>query len=86
MQTNPIDKYCTKLHENIFEKILGMLYITKMKPALKVAEKLLDDPEFQSHLETLRYHNDNLENFLKNFCKKRPDDPECKRRNKRLGR
>lgn len=86
MASNPVNKYFVSLHENIFEKLLGVLYISKMKPALKVAEKMFDDPEFEAHLENIRYHNEELEKFLKNFCKKRPDDPQCKRRDQRLGR
>jgi hypothetical protein len=83
MKQSPIEKYTSRLHENIFEKILGMLYIAKMKPALKVAEKMLDDPEFKAHIEDIRYTNEKLANYLKNWCKYNPDDPLCNKSRKK---
>jgi hypothetical protein len=82
MKQSPIEKYTSRLHESIFEKILGMLFIQKMKPALKVAEKMLDDPEYKAHIDAVRYHNDKLADYLKNWCKYNPDDPLCKNKRK----
>ncbi len=61
----------------IIENILGWLYMQKMKPALKVAEKMLDDPEYKAQMEKVRYHNEKLAAYLKNWCKHYPDDPLC---------
>jgi len=78
MKQSPIEKYAIRLHENIFGKILGMLYIAKMKPALKKAEKMLDDdPEFEAKVDSLMYQYDELERYLKQWCKYNPDDPRC---------
>ncbi len=84
MEQSPVDKYAMRLHESIFEKIIGMLYIAKMKPLLKVAEKMLpDDEEFKAHLESLRYHNEELQKYLKNWCKYNPEHGLCKHRQRK---
>ncbi len=78
MKQSPIEKYATRLHENIIEKILGVLLIQKMKPALKKAEKMLNDnPEFEAKIDSLMYQYDELERYLKNYCKYYPDDIRC---------
>ncbi len=78
MRQSPIDQYAIRLHENIFGKILGMLYIAKMKPALKKAEKMLDDdPEFEAKVDSMLYQMDELERYLKQWCKYHPEDKRC---------
>lgn len=78
MKGSPINRYVDSLHEGIAEKILGMLFIHKMKPALKKVEKMLDDPEFDAQLETIRYAVEDFERKLKSFCKHRPQHFRCK--------
>lgn len=79
MKRSPIEKYTISLHENIFEKILGMLFIQKLKPALnKAAKELEDDAEFQAAIQGMQYHRDQLERKLKHWCKYYPDDAMCK--------
>lgn len=79
MKRSPIEKYTMHLHESIFEKVLGMLFIQKLKPAIKKVEKMFDeDEELKANLEAIRYHNDRLEKRLKNYCKYFPDDYECR--------
>lgn len=85
MKRSPIEKYAISLHENIFEKILGMLFIQKLKPALnKAARELEDDPEFQASIEGMKYHRERLETYLKNWCKYHPERYECKKRAKKI--
>jgi len=80
MKRSPIEKYTMQLHESIFEKVLGMLFIQKLKPAIKKVEKMFDeDEELKANLEAIRYHNEQLEKRLKNWCKYYPDDYLCKR-------
>lgn len=81
MKRSPIEKYTMQLHESIFEKVLGMLFIQKLKPAIKKVEKMFDeDEELKARLEAIRYHNNELEKYLKNYCKYFPDRYECRRR------
>ena len=81
MKRSPIDNYVGLLHEGIAEKIIGMLFLHKMKPALKKAEKILDDPEFDAQLETIRYAVEDFERSLKAFCRRRPAHEKCKNKN-----
>lgn len=84
MKRSPIEKYTIQLHESIFEKILGMLFIQKLKPALnKAARELENDPEFQASIEGMKYHRERLENRLKHYCKYFPEEYECKKRVKK---
>ena len=84
MTRSPIEKYTIQLHESIFEKILGMLFIQKLKPALnKAAKELEDDEEFQAAIEGMKYHRDRLEKRLKRWCEYYPDDYQCKKRAKK---
>ena len=77
MKRSPIEKYTISLHENILEKILSVILIHRMKPALKKAEKMLDDPEYKAKVESLQYQYDDMEQYLKNYCKYHPNNALC---------
>lgn len=77
MKRSPIEKYTISLHENILEKILSVILIHRMKPALKKAEKMFDDPEYKAKVDALQYNFDEMENYLKNFCKYNPSNALC---------
>ncbi len=78
MKRSPIETYFGSLHEGIADAIIKMLFIHKMKPHLKKAEKELNDPELTAQLETIRYSVEKFEKTLKNFCKIRPNHFRCK--------
>ena len=79
MKRSPIEKYTISLHENILEKILTVILMHKMKPALKKAEKMLDTPEYRAKVAAVQYQYDDLEQYLKNFCKYNPSSPLCRK-------
>ncbi len=52
-----------------------------MKPVLnKAAKELEDDEEFQAAIGGMKHHREQLDKYLKNWCKYYPERYECKKR------
>ncbi len=68
-----------KLQENVFVTIGKLITTALLRKALnKATREAGTDMNLKTTLESLKYHNDELERILKSKCKTYPDSPGCK--------
>jgi hypothetical protein len=74
-------KQINKLDEGFFASLVkGLFFNSAAKRSMKKAQKIAkDDPEIQSALKGLEYHQDQIRDLIKNMCKRNPDHPTCKK-------
>ena len=74
-------KQINQLNEGFFANLVKSLFFnSQAKRSMKKAQKIAkDDPEIQAALKGLTYHQDQIQDLIKNMCKRNPDHPTCKK-------
>lgn len=69
----------SNISESFFLKLAKMLISPKYRSALDKYEKdLKDDPEFKVLIDDMSKKQAELDNMVKNHCKRWPDSPLCR--------
>lgn len=67
------------INENLFTTIAKMLALPALKANMsRLDKKFKSDPDLQSTIKSIEFHTDELERKLKLHCKRWPDSPHCK--------
>lgn len=69
-----------QLNEGFLSSLLKTLFFSSAaKRSMKKAQKIAkDDPEIKAALKGLVYHQDQIQDLIKNMCKRNPTHPTCK--------
>jgi len=83
MKHKSINSYAQHVHEGIASTIIKYLFANKLKPAVEELQDLVsdeDNAQLEADVKQWKLEMDKIESKIDAFCKRVPESPLCKRR------